>query len=375
MREALRKAVDDCYDAVLAPETFGQALHRLARSLDAACMMFYARDARDQFLRLPASHDFVDFLGEFVRDGWWSRDHRADRGFPRFEREQRLVLIEHDVANDEDRRRLPQYHDLYPKYDLPWWAGASFRVEGRLWVVPFLRSSSQGPFDRADARRLRSLAPHFERMVAFSARITNAQGTAALNILEAASKPALLLDWQGKAVAMNPAAQRLIGGELRLSAGRLWTSDPQSNGQLQTLIAKAGGARAPSSLDADMPAVIRRPYKRPLLVDAIPTSGVLRDAFLHARAILMLTDLDGRAPGSEALLRKLFGLTPHEARIAHRMGAGLTPREVAAETGTTLGTIRSILHQVYGKLDVKGQSGLIRIVERLGRHRTTDDPA
>ena len=161
--ERINRAIEACYDAVLAPETLPDALHGLARSLDAVCMMFYARDARDQFLRLPASPDFRDFLAEFVRDGWWSKDHRAERGFPLFERRRRAVLIEHDIATDEDRRDLPQYHDLYKRYDVPWWGGLSFRVEGRLWVVPMLRSRSQCAFARSDAAHLLRLAPHFER--------------------------------------------------------------------------------------------------------------------------------------------------------------------------------------------------------------------
>ena len=121
----------------------GGCPHGLARSLNRVCPLFNPRDAADTLLRVPASHDFRDFLDEFVRDGWWLNDHRASRGWPRFEGG-RKVVIDHDVASDDERRTMPAYNELYNKYDLPGWAAVSFNVEGRLWAVPFLRSRSQG---------------------------------------------------------------------------------------------------------------------------------------------------------------------------------------------------------------------------------------
>jgi hypothetical protein len=40
-QERIAKALDACYDAVLAPETWPEALHALARAHDAAAAMLY----------------------------------------------------------------------------------------------------------------------------------------------------------------------------------------------------------------------------------------------------------------------------------------------------------------------------------------------
>src|SRR5215207_10003863 len=81
-QERIDRAIDAGYDAVLAPETWPDALHELARSVDAVCCGFYPRDAGEVRLRFPASHDYRNFLQEFIRDGWWRSDHRARRGWP-----------------------------------------------------------------------------------------------------------------------------------------------------------------------------------------------------------------------------------------------------------------------------------------------------
>jgi hypothetical protein len=39
-QEAITRAVDACYDALVAPETWPDALHSLARSLDAVGCMY-----------------------------------------------------------------------------------------------------------------------------------------------------------------------------------------------------------------------------------------------------------------------------------------------------------------------------------------------
>ena len=39
-RESIERAIDGCYDAIVDPERWPDAMHALARSLDAVCGMF-----------------------------------------------------------------------------------------------------------------------------------------------------------------------------------------------------------------------------------------------------------------------------------------------------------------------------------------------
>jgi DNA-binding CsgD family transcriptional regulator len=74
---------------------------------------------------------------------------------------------------------------------------------------------------------------------------------------------------------------------------------------------------------------------------------------------------DGDAgSGLPGLLRSI-GLTPAEARVALLYGNGRTAREAAQELGISEHTAKSTLKNIYGKLGVRKQSELARLIARL----------
>src|SRR5262245_45123890 len=117
--QEIAQAVDACYEAIFDPVRWGDSLHGLARSLDAACMMFYPRnpdigqnDPRrpgQAMVETPHSRDYRDLLVEYERDKWYLGHYRAVRGIPLLDSGQRVVT-EHDCANDEERRKLRHYN-------------------------------------------------------------------------------------------------------------------------------------------------------------------------------------------------------------------------------------------------------------------------
>lgn len=82
--------------------------------------------------------------------------------------------------------------------------------------------------------------------------------------------------------------------------------------------------------------------------------------------LLLLIDEPARTDTtlSEDSLR-ILGLTPAEARIAARVGAGLSPNAVAEELSLSRNTVRAALKKVYSKLAIGRQSELARIVARI----------
>lgn len=55
-------------------------------------------------------------------------------------------------------------------------------------------------------------------------------------------------------------------------------------------------------------------------------------------------------------LSNMFGLTPAEARVAARLGEGLTAGAVAAEHGTARSTVRTQIRRVIYKLGARRQT-------------------
>lgn len=73
----------------------------------------------------------------------------------------------------------------------------------------------------------------------------------------------------------------------------------------------------------------------------------------------------GLAAVMEARLRETYALTAAEARVALRIGRGASPKEVAAELGSSWYTVRSQLRQVFAKTERRSQSALARLVTLL----------
>ena len=67
----------------------------------------------------------------------------------------------------------------------------------------------------------------------------------------------------------------------------------------------------------------------------------------------------------EERLRTDHSLTVTEARVALRIGNGLSPKEIAAELGTSWYTVRSQLRQIFAKTGRRTQSALARLVTLL----------
>lgn len=366
----INAALDACYDAVVDPASWVEALHGLARSLDAVCCMFYPQHPEDTLLQMPASHDFRDFLGEFVRDGWWLNDHRADRGWPMFNAG-RTVVLEEEVATEEERRALAAYHDLYPRYDVPWWAGLGFRVSERQWVFPILRSERAGRFARAEAAQMEPIVPHLRRMISISEKLAFGRVVSTLDILDHVRVAALALDWRSRVIRMNSAAKALLGDGIACVAGRLEATDRRSDGALQRLLAAAVSPEAAdlstqSAATSTLPVTIRRFGRRPLVAEAMPAAGLFGDILQQARALVFIADMEARNQPRQERIAAILGVTAAESLLLARLAAGDGLAEAAAAIGISIHTARSQLKSLFAKTGTHRQAELVALGERIG---------
>lgn len=362
-QEKVEQALNHCYDAISLPSTWGEALHGLAQSVNAVGCGFFPQNAGQMRLSFPASPGYGAFLEDFLKDDWWRRDHRAARGWP-LARAGRRVFIDHDIASDDERKTLPQYCELYARHDVPWWAAVVFPVDHQPWVMPLLRSKSQGPFTREDAEQLLALRPQLKRLLKLANTVAAVAGESTLNVLEQVGCAAMLIDWRGEVFRLNARAEALLGTELVLVKRHLAATRRDNNAPLQRLMGQAIAAPTTSAF-LEEPVAIVRTGRRPLLIDAIPTTGVLSDAFNQARAVLLLSDLDERPVASHARLRSIFGLTPTEARLAALVGGGEDLHKASEELKIARTTARVHLKKVFAKTDTNRQAELVALVSRV----------
>ena len=371
--EQIERAIDECYEAILAPAGWSDALHGLARSLDAACLMFYPRnpdagsnDPRSpnrSLLEMPASHDYRDLLQEYMKNNWFLNHYRAQRGFPLLDAG-RTVVIEDDLSSREERRRFRTYNELYLPFGFPGFAMLGCDVEGTPWAVPMLKGDGQGQFTREEAQFLSTLAPHFRRLITLSERLVSSQGQAGLGVLNI-SCAAFLLDWRGSVTQLNSRATELLGAGLSMANGRIHATNHESDIELQRVIHIATRARSASGLSGVGPVAVRRVGRRPLLVDVLPTIGLIADAFQSTSAILVVSDLEERPVPSAARLRSAFGLTAAEARVAGLLSGGHDIDNIADQLKLSRETVRVHLKNMFSKTETKRQAELVSLISRI----------
>jgi LuxR family maltose regulon positive regulatory protein len=58
-------------------------------------------------------------------------------------------------------------------------------------------------------------------------------------------------------------------------------------------------------------------------------------------------------------------LTPRELEVLHLLGNGFSNREIARELVLALGTVKSHVHRIYSKLDVKNRTQTVARAREL----------
>ncbi len=138
----------------------------------------------------------------------------------------------------------------------------------------------------------------------------------------------------------------------------------QRNAAAAGLLAGVGVAFGMAGNEAGAPMQVRRGGGMPpLLAQPMPMGEALAG---DGEVLVLLFDPEARERRSPRLeVLQLLGLTLSEARVAALVGAGLAPREAAAQLGLTEATVRSALKLVFGKLGVTRQAELVRLVAWL----------
>lgn len=352
------------YDAAVAPQLWPDILQDLARSVDAVGCCFAIDNVKETLIAPPMSPELRDPLTDFVEGGWYAHDLRGRRGWPLL-KTGRCVLIEHDVSTEEERQKESYYNEWLRPWDLPWWSAVGFACGESLLALALLRNARQGAFTRTEAARLSAWRPHLKRAVSLAQLLSQRQADSVLATLQHLERAAFIVDMRGRVSQLNDAAEALLGGELELHCGRLRAVRRNDDLRLQGLVAAVLAPPFPSGAVAEEPILIGSAEAGGLLVEALPTSGLLQDVFVGTRALLVATCLGPRKAPPEERLRRLFKLTASEAAVATRMAVGRNVQETAESLSIATGTVRNHLKAIFAKTGTHRQSELVALVQRI----------
>ena len=110
--ERTERAIEACYDAVLAPAEWSRALQLLAESLGAeSCTLF--SDDEEVPPKMPISSEHAEFHELWLRYETGAPDPHTRRA-PAFRRAGYTTLVEDQISTEEERRTLPYYQEIAP---------------------------------------------------------------------------------------------------------------------------------------------------------------------------------------------------------------------------------------------------------------------
>jgi DNA-binding CsgD family transcriptional regulator len=237
--------------------------------------------------------------------------------------------------------------------------------------ISLARPWASGPFNSDELAFARALMPHLQRVAALHAHIegTLAIARTAIEALDGAQAPLLLLDTNGRVIHASDEADRLLHEADGLSAGRdgLRAATPALSARLRGVLGRAAGStRAPGVSGALR---LRRPSGKPdLVLVAIPArSRSFGPEIGRASVVLQITDPLARAMPDPAIFADAFDLTPSEATLAVDLLCGLSVGEAAAKRGRSVATMRTYLANVLAKTGTARQSDLVRLLSQLPR--------
>lgn len=359
----VERLLDTLYGAVSAPDSWSSVCDGLAQVAGGVGAVMIPDRSEMRTVGLPHSASMQESFDLYLKESWFQHDVR-DKGIPTLMR--MGVMFDQDMVTPDEVARLPYYQEFLRPCRLKWFAGIGFRVQGRQWAASIQRSSDQRAFRNSDRRLLRQLGGHLSRAANLAATFGFARMEGASEAFQRMAVGALALDRLGRVVMVNAAARHVLRDGLIIANGRLHCSESERGADVEALVR---GAIAPAGLaPAGLPesVAVRRPSgKRPLQLVAYPLRSASVAVFDQIAALILIVDPEVRRVPATEVLRKQFGLTRSEARLAEALAAGSALADAADVLSLTEETARFYLKSILSKTDTHRQGALVALLASL----------
>lgn len=265
------------------------------------------------------------------------------------------------LAPDPAALRAMRGGRVYARLDLPGTSGTAEDTPLRAlkWTLPpegqavLILTRSGRDFRAVDGVQLGNLVPYLAQALAGWQALTRERARAALDqrIGQDLGAGWLLFSASGAVQDLSAEARTrlstLAGLRLRMN-GWLDFSDPDIAHDLQqAIMAAQAGTRSPKPVELSREPLIELVIHATTHLDEPMLLGHLRQVRL-ARSLPVIRIAD------------FFGLSRSEARLAALLCDGFSLQDAGAELGWTIETTRSASKQIFARMAVKGQAGVIR---------------
>jgi len=281
------------------------------------------------------------------------------------------VRYSHKVLPDADLMKTEFYNDFFKRHDMFYSFGIKVPLEKNgLLYLSSQRSHKADPFAEQDGVVLKTLLPHLVRAFNMRQQMVGMQsvlgGVSA--VLDAMDHAVVGLNGEGRITFTNRLAENLAaqGGVLVFRAGRVFARGAAQNKELQAFLGKAIQVGHAVTDTAGGIVVLRDRDGIPVLrAVATPSPEPFGEGRSCTTVLLTLHPVSLRPASRAALLRKMFGFTPVESRLAEHLMHGLELRECAEQMRVSFETARFHMKRLLAKTQTRKQADFIRLIVSL----------
>lgn len=356
--------LDLVYETAVQPDQWGAVLGSLGRMIGAPSASMIRQDEATG--AGDAVRWNIDPLARTVYYSYFGTRnvlHNTPDPAATIRRWKPAVLTDEDKLPKDSLLRSEYYNDFMRRFDVHSVMMIRIAVAGMDTVTINLnRPRRLEAYNAEELSLARRLQPHLIRAYQLSQKLAGQRrvGEQLADWIERSPHGFVLLDETGAIQHMNNAARSFLAEPegLRTEAGCLTACRPAIAAELAQLIARAAAADA-GVRSAGSLAVSTGRRHLPLSVNVVPlTPGANRGV------VVCISDLETGANLREQNLRRVFGLTAAESRLALALFDGATPREAADAFGVSRHTVHSQLASIFLKTGAARQSDLIRLMTR-----------
>jgi len=370
-KQVLTKLIGSLYDAAAEPTLWEPFLGEVAKTCRANSAALVLHDFGREVHTVSASWE-LDQCGTRLYqqhygsvDVWTTRARLKPVG--RAFTSESLYPLEELVTTEF-------YNDFLFRHDIMHGVFGLAERNANSWAsVSLYRGSLSGEFRASELETLNLLTPHLHRAFKLHFQLSqlkeHSEGIeAALNML---ATGVILLGAKGDVLLMNDSAEQVLnGGEgLLLTQGKLGAAVYAESARLQEMIGAAARTGSGAGLNAGGTILISRQKGRQISITISPLRQFGPSLAGRAAVVLFISDPDRNIEPPADLLKRCYGLTPAESRLALVLLEGHSLKDAADSCGVTHNTAKSQLKSVFLKTEVQRQGELIRLLLNLAAIR------
>jgi DNA-binding CsgD family transcriptional regulator len=234
-------------------------------------------------------------------------------------------------------------------------------------MITAVRGAEEGPFGEPELEIVRALMPHLRRAALLHGEFGSMRDQLAIftGHLDRYPHGFLVADAERRVLYSNTAAREIArsGDGLAIEDGRIVATPSRQRSAFDEVVSAVTteGGRVVRRFEIPRPSR-KRSYR--LILMRFESSGTIPLGVSVPAVSIIVIDSESPADLDITLLRETYSLTPAEAAVASALTRGRNVGEIAAESQTSVETVRTHVKRLLSKTGTDRQGELIALILR-----------